>query len=238
MEPSTALDIVWPGFPRMVRPLPAPAEKAAPAGQRARDVASERPAAGITRAAPDGDARSLRELVSRMANRDEAALTDFYDATIARVYGLALRIVRSRAEAEEVAVDTMHQAWREAGRYDATRGAPLAWLLTICRSRALDLLRARDAAMTHDDPHSLRSADDAEFGDGDPQDLVAAIQSHTALAAVLAKLAPAQRQMLGLAFFRGLTHEEIAAHAALPLGTVKSQIRRALAAMRDGLAGE
>ena len=91
MEPSNALDIVWPGFTRMVRPLAARADKAAPAGQRARDVAGERPAAGITRAAPDGDARSLRELVSRMANRDEAALTDFYDATIARVYGLALR---------------------------------------------------------------------------------------------------------------------------------------------------
>ena len=124
-----------------------------------------------------------------------------------------------------------------AARYDAARGAALAWLLTICRSRALDRLRARDPAQTHDDPHSLLSSDDAGFDDGDPQDLVAAMESRAALGVTLSKLAPAQRQMLGLAFFRGLTHEEIAAHTALPLGTVKNQIRRALAALRCDLAG-
>jgi len=141
----------------------------------------------------------------------------------------------SPASAEEVIVDTFHQAWREAGRFDAQRGAPMAFLMMMCRSRALDALRGRDRALLHEDPASLIADADHPCG-GDPLDLLAAVEAHSALHGALASLTPAQRQMVALAFFRGMTDEEIAAHAALPLGTVKSQIRRALDVLRRTLA--
>ena len=115
MEPSNALDFLWPETPRMVRPPAVPSGKTIPRGPQVRGPAHARPPAdGITHEASTGDLASLPDLVARMARRDEAALAAFYDATIARVYGLALRIVRSAAEAEEIAVDTIHQAWRHA----------------------------------------------------------------------------------------------------------------------------
>lgn len=169
-----------------------------------------------------------------MVDHDESALSAFYDATIARAYGLALRIVRNAALAEEVVADAYHQAWREAARFDSARGNPLAWMLVICRTRALDALRARDPAIAHEDPASLVGEAESS-GDGDPMGLVAAGQASAAVHRALAKLSAVQRQMVALAFYRGLTHQEIAAQTHQPLGTVKSQIRRALAAMRTEL---
>ena len=172
-----------------------------------------------------------------MAERDESALRAFYERTAGKAYGLALRVVGIAAAAEEVVIDTYHQAWREAHRYDAARGAPIAWLLMMCRSRALDALRGRDPALSHEDPASL-VLDGDRPREQDPLDLLSAIEAHTALHGALAELSAPQRQMVALAFFRGMTHEEIAAHAALPLGTVKSQIRRALGTLRRVLAAE
>jgi RNA polymerase sigma-70 factor (ECF subfamily) len=212
------------------------APSGAAAEQDARVTARiRRPPLRLAPAQPPDDPSLLADLIARMARRDESALCALYDATVAKVYGVAVRILRVAAAAEEVVVDTFHQAWREAARFDLARGAPLAWLLTICRSRALDARRAADRAVAHEDPDSLRRADGHDVED-DPLDLLAALETRAALHAALTRLAPAQRQMLGLAFFRGYTHEEIAAHAALPLGTVKSQIRRALTALRRELA--
>jgi RNA polymerase sigma-70 factor (ECF subfamily) len=169
-----------------------------------------------------------------MARRDEAALSAFYDATINRVYGLALRITRQPDAAAEVASDVYFQVWREAGRYDARRGNVAAWLMTICRSRALDLLRRADEAETHPEPETLRP----EPAEQDTvQDLLSAVQEHTALHGALARLEPLQRQLIALAFFRGMSHQEIAAHARLPLGSVKTCIRKGLAVLRECLPG-
>jgi len=176
----------------------------------------------------------LSALVARMAKADEAALGELYDAAIGRVYGFALRIVNQAGAAEEIASDVFLQAWRDAGRYDASRSRVLTWLLMICRSRALDRLRAREAnEILHDDPETLVS-ETASDG-GSPADLLESMETNHALHAAIAKLQPMQRQMLGLAFFRGLSHQEIAAHMDLPLGTVKSHIRRAVEAMRTHL---
>jgi len=186
-------------------------------------------------AAADADRQRLTGLVAGMAARDEAALAAFYDATVARAYGMALRVTRNAALAEEVVADAYHQAWREAARYDGDRSRPLTWLLMICRSRALDALRARDPAVAHAEPETLVAEGDQACAT-DPQDLVAAIEASDALHAALARLTAAQRQMLALAFFRGCSHQEIAVQTSLPLGTVKSQIRRALVALRQKLA--
>lgn len=176
----------------------------------------------------------LARLVERMAVRDEGALGEFHDATLGKAYGFTLRLVRNAALAEEVVSDAYHQAWREAARYDGARGGPLTWLLMICRSRARDALRARDPAVAHEAPEALLPEGD-QPRDDDPLDLLAATESRHAVRDALASLSPAQRQMVGLAFFRGMSHQEIAGHTHLPLGTVKSQIRRALEALRASL---
>jgi RNA polymerase sigma factor (sigma-70 family) len=175
----------------------------------------------------------LAGLVAGVAAGEQRALERFYRLTISRIFGLALRIVRCRATAEEVAEDVYVQIWHSAATYDARRGPPLAWALTICRSRAIDTLRRADGAIVDADP-TERPDTIAQHVPG-LQDLLQATQDNTALHAAVARLAPEQRQILALAFFRGLTHAEISQAAALPLGTVKSHIRRALATLRDEL---
>jgi len=204
-------------------------------------IASERsmgrPAEGAAQAQQqvqqDAEAR-LIDLLAGIARHDERALGDFYEATMGRVYGLALRITGRADAAEEVAADTYWQSWREAGRYQPARGRVLAWLLTICRSRAIDALRRRDEAQTSPDPDQLRGNEAS--GPDDPRDLLLLAERNSAVHLALAELGALQRQLLCLAFFRGLTHEEIAAHTRLPLGSVKTHIRKALALLRERLS--
>jgi RNA polymerase sigma-70 factor (ECF subfamily) len=186
--------------------------------------------------AADLQQTELAALLARMAAGDEAALGAFYDATMPRVYGLAVRICGNFATAEEIAADVYHQCWTGAARYDAARSRVMTWLLMICRSRAIDAVRSRDPAVAHEAPETLVEDDDERPRERDPQDLLDLMQSGTAVHAALAQLSPVQRQMIGLAFFRGLSHQEIAAHSRLPLGTVKAHIRRALELLRDSLA--
>jgi RNA polymerase sigma-70 factor (ECF subfamily) len=225
--------------------IPHPGEDAhdgAEEGPAADDGASEDFAAAPPPRLAEPDANTLAALIGRIAGQDEAALGELYDATAGRVYGLALRVLRDEQGAEEVAEEVFFQVWRQAGRYDPARGRPLGWLLNLARSRALDQLRRRDAALSHPDPTTLHfdeAGGGLELFDGrearDPQDLLAATEAHRGLHRALAALEPVPRQMVALAFFRGLTHEEIAACTELPLGTVKSHIRRALAALRAAL---
>lgn len=177
----------------------------------------------------------LAPLVAGMKRREESALGALYDEMVGRVYGFALRIVGRPAAAEEIAADVFHQAWREAERYDANRAKVSTWLLMMCRSRALDWLRAADTAMTHEDPTSLVEEEPAQSA---PQELLEALETSSAIRAAMEALNPVQRQLVALAFFRGLSHQEIAEHTDLPLGTVKSHLRRALETLRARLAPE
>ncbi len=118
--------------------------------------------------------------------------------------------------------------WRQAPRFDAARGSVQAWVLTIARSRALDALRRRDTAETLVE----ESLAEQPGGDNDPQDLLQAVQRQHRLHAALQDLDPLPRQLLALAFFQDLSHAEIASRMSLPLGTVKSHIRRALLRLR------
>ena len=172
--------------------------------------------------------------LASIAKRDESALAALYDSTINRVYGVALRITGRADSAEEVAADVYMQVWREAGNYNASKAKTLTWLLMICRSRALDLLRRRDIAESHPDPETLNL--DAHLGGNDPADLLVAIERESAVHQALEKLTPIQRQLLSLAFFKGLSHQEIANYASLPLGSVKSHLRKALLALQQTLS--
>jgi RNA polymerase sigma factor (sigma-70 family) len=172
-------------------------------------------------------------LVQRITARDQSALECFYRASIGRVYGLALRITRNSSTAEEVAQDVYVQLWNRASGFDPQRGCLLAWTLAICRSRALDTLRRRDPAILDPDPTERLDAP-VEAG-GNPQDLLHASRQNGELHAAMQRLNPQQRQLLSLAFFRDLSHGELAAHTGLPLGTVKSTLRRTLATLREDL---
>lgn len=184
--------------------------------------------------ADDGPAQeALAALVQRIVYQDEAALAALYRALCGRVYRQALRLVRDAATAEEVVEDVFWQVWRQAPRFDAARGPAIAWVLQITRSRSLDALRAmgRDPlreALDIDDGNSTQPA--AE--DGDPQAQLGQAQLAAQIERALGELAPLRRQLVSLAFQRGYSQSEIAAEMDLPLGTVKSHLRRALAEMK------
>jgi RNA polymerase sigma factor (sigma-70 family) len=185
----------------------------------------------------DGEVDSvpLIALLEGVARHEAHALAQLYDATVGRIYGACLRIARKPEAAEEIVGDVYLQVWKNAASYSAERGHPLAWLMVIARSRALDHLRRADPAESHAEPESLA---DYALAEGDPHNLLEATRSNAALHRALAGLAPIQRQLLALAFFQGMTHSEIAAHARLPLGTVKTHLRRALTALRAALGEE
>ena len=175
----------------------------------------------------------LRTLLKEVAGGSQVAFAALYDATSSHVYGLAQRIVRSEHDAEEVVGDVFLQAWRQADRYDASRGTPLAWLLALARSRALDRLRRRDPAEPAANPHAGgRDGTDREHG---PESLLLAVERGSAVHAALAQLRPVQQDLLDLAFWRGLTQQEIAAEVGMPLGTVKSHIRKAMEVLAESL---
>jgi RNA polymerase sigma-70 factor (ECF subfamily) len=167
----------------------------------------------------------LAALLQRSAAGDAQAFEAFYDASIVHARTLARRILRD-AELDDVLADAFFQAWRDAARFDAARGSAMAWLLTIVRTRALDLLRQRQVrgqtgATADGEPADVPSDEPG------PPDLLAQAQAGTRLHAALAKLSQQERWLLALAYYREQTHVQIAAATALPLGTVKSVLLRA-----------
>ena len=183
----------------------------------------------------DPDTRhGLGELIARMATGDEMALARFYELTLARVYGLACRIAGRSELAEEICVETFWQAWRDATRYNPARGEPLAWLMMMTRSRALDALRRLDPAQNCADPEQF--LDGQCSPERSPLDTLLLAEQTRALGPALMRLTSTQRQMIGLAFYRDLSHQQISDETGLPLGTVKSHLKRAQDALRIALA--
>ena len=162
--------------------------------------------------------------IAGMLARNEQSLAELYDCTLAKVYGLALKITRRHDLAEEVVEDTYMQAWQEVARFDVSRGPVMAWLMMICRSRAIDALRRLDEAESHAEPESLN----ADIGKvSSPLDILLLLERESDIQIAMTSLNALQRQLVALAFFKGYTHEEIASQMHMPLGTVKSNIKRA-----------
>jgi RNA polymerase sigma-70 factor (ECF subfamily) len=175
-------------------------------------------------------------LVDAMRRGDERAVGALYDRHSPMVMGLAMSIVRDRTDAETVVLDAFTQAWRSADRFDPARGSVASWLLVLCRSRALDLLRSagRRARLTpvsvDDAPATALVAEDAP---SDPAQGVEAGERQREVAAAMRELPVSQRQVIELAFFEGLSHSEIAERLAEPLGTVKTRIRLGMTKLRQ-----
>lgn len=191
-------------------------------------------AAGAANPVAGFDQARLAAWIEAVVDHDEQALQALYDTTFACVFGLVKRIVHQPVLAEEVVEDTYFQVWRQAARFDAARGRPLAWLLAIARSRAIDALR-REARFRHDTLDD-QAASERPANERPGDELLELARRRSDLHRALMLLGPQPRQLVSLAFFRGLSHEEIAQHTELALGTVKSQIRRALRTLRDTLA--
>jgi RNA polymerase sigma-70 factor (ECF subfamily) len=174
-----------------------------------------------------------RALVAAVAAQQQDALERLYDRYQAMVYHLALKVLNRRESAEEVVYEVFWQVWREAGRYDARRGSVGAWLATLARSRAIDAFRAgRGERPGEEDVTAHAIAADPKEG---PEETVELGQRASLVRAALDSLPPDQRTALELAFFRGLSHSEIAEHLAEPLGTVKTRIRSAMLRLHDRL---
>jgi RNA polymerase sigma-70 factor (ECF subfamily) len=192
----------------------------------------------MTSSAAESAVKADRTLLDRVARGDERALGQLYDRFGAALYAVALRIAGERADADEIVVDAFSQAWREAGRFSADRGSVAAWLTMICRSRALDLVRARgrrarlvDAAQAADP-----EAPPAMAGwTADPAGVTTGAERSRCVQQALDALPPPQREAIELAYYQGLSHSEIAERLNQPLGTVKTRVRLAMQKLRDQL---
>jgi RNA polymerase sigma-70 factor (ECF subfamily) len=180
-----------------------------------------------------GESQDLAALLARSSVGDQQAFARFYDATIARAYGLALRVTNNATLAEEVTQEAYLEAWRGAARYDRDRGGVPSWLFTIVRRRAVDRIRAVGAGRRRDAAYHSREGR-ADEGDTTSSQVHASMDALRVRAA-LADLTPRQRQVIGLAYYGGLSYPEIAAKLGIPTGTIKSRARAALSRLRDTL---
>ena len=176
---------------------------------------------------------SETDLLARLARGDARALKSLFDAHAPQALAVALRILRSPAEAEEVVQETFIEVWRRGREYDPQRGGPLGWILTIARTRSIDRLRARDSsarteAQMASQPPPPRAPSALELAERR--------QERERVRGALDSLPVEQRAALELAYFDGLTHREIAERTQTPLGTVKTRLRLAVEKMAAHLA--
>ena len=180
----------------------------------------------------DATRNQLAAALVRVAGGDRAALRLVYDNTSAKLFGVCLRILKDRSEAEDVLQDVYVTVWRKAGIFDPGRASPISWLVAIARNRSIDRLRS-GAARRRTDP--IEAA--AEVPDAAPAavELLAQAQEHARLATCLGELEERHATAIRSAFMDGLTYEELAGRMNVPLGTMKSWSRRGLLTLRTCL---
>lgn len=185
---------------------------------------------------PEERQRIDGQLLQRVARRDRRALAELYDRFSGPLYGAALQIVRDPAEAQDVVHDTFVALWEKAATFETTRGSAFSWAVTLTRNRAIDRVRMRRRRAELLEASVPADLGYDEAGPGHSGDAAAVGEEARAVRAAVAELPVEQRRALELAFFGGLTQEEIARKLSAPLGTVKARIRRGLLKLRDSLA--
>ncbi|MCW2964938.1 MAG: polymerase subunit sigma-24 [Actinomycetia bacterium] len=176
--------------------------------------------------------RTEEELLAAIVRGDERALADLYDRFGRVAYGLALRVLRDPALAQDAVQDAFLSAWRTAASFDARRGSTQTWLLTLVHRRAVDVVRRE--ARRHTEP-----LDDPPLASLESTEEVASVrEQRRAVQSALVQLPPDQREALELSYYGGLTQSELAERLGIPLGTVKSRVFAGLAKLRDLLEAD
>jgi RNA polymerase sigma-70 factor (ECF subfamily) len=191
------------------------------------------PGTGAITRSPEAEMRDDARLLAEIADGDQAALATLYRRRGSLIYSLLVRMLNNEMEAQEVSQDAFTLIWRRANEYDPLRSSPLAWMIMLARGRGLDRLRARsrrDAGHAAYEREVMSLEIETSAARKSERDELA-----SACALALNNLPEPQGHALQLAFFRGWTHEEIAAASGEPLGTVKARIRRGLLALRKSL---
>jgi RNA polymerase sigma factor (sigma-70 family) len=176
--------------------------------------------------------RQLAAAIRRVAGGDRAALRLVYAATAAKLFGVCLRILKDRSEAEDVLQEVYLTVWRKASAFDETRASPISWLVAIARNRAIDRVRSGGPARMS---APLEAADTVPDPAPDAVESLEVAQENRRLYACLDELEERSSQAIKAAFMDGLTYEVLAERQGVPLGTMKSWIRRGLAKLRECL---
>ena len=174
----------------------------------------------------------LNQALRRCARGDRLALRVIYDSEAPRMIGVAMRLLRRRALAEEAVHDTFLQVWRKAESFDPARGEGRSWLYAILRNRALNILRGENRTDLVEDFEPMGLVSEEE----DAEAVLMRLSDTGSLKRCLEGLEPARRQAITLAYIHGLRHGELAGRLGVPLGTIKSWIRRSLISLRDCMA--
>lgn len=173
--------------------------------------------------------RNLAILIAKIAKGCESALKKLYDTTISQVYGLAYKILSSRPDADEVALDVFKQIWNKAPDYEPGRGSPSAWLITVTRSRAIDKIRSDHKRRNTNEPLLTDTTDNASL----PDESTHVREKRERIESALSELTPKQRESIELAYFKGLSQSEISKEMNEPLGTVKSWMRTGMMRLKE-----
>ena len=175
-------------------------------------------------------------LLARVAKGDHQAFSQLYDHSSTLLFTLAVRILGNHEEAAELLQDVYLEVWRKVSRYDIGRGTPIAWLITLTKSRAIDRLRAR-AARGYQATDSLEAGAATQLTDEGPSPFQTKADQdlRTAVVTAVSGLPQAQQQAIELAYYEGLSHTEIASRLNQPLGTVKTRIKLGMSKLREGL---
>jgi RNA polymerase sigma-70 factor (ECF subfamily) len=175
-------------------------------------------------------------LLARVAKGDHQAFSQLYDHSSTLLFTLAVRILGNHEEAAELLQDVYLEVWRKVSRYDVGRGTPIAWLITLTKSRAIDRLRAR-TARGHQATGSLEAGAATQLTDEGPSPFQTKADQdlRTAVVTAVSGLPQAQQQAIELAYYEGLSHTEIASRLNQPLGTVKTRIKLGMSKLREGL---
>ena len=182
--------------------------------------------------APSGLAAALR----RCAAGDQHAFAEVYDATSARAFGLALRVLRDRAQAEDAVQEAYLQVWKQSARFDGERGSAISWILMIVHGTAVSQVRSSQSRSNREEVYE-RQSDPLRVGREDPTSAAAdASMDADRVRDALGQLTELQRSAIELAYFEGRTHTEVAGIIGIPLGTAKTRIRDGLLRLRDVMA--
>jgi RNA polymerase sigma-70 factor, ECF subfamily len=213
--------------PALFAPVSVPFARAERASRRS---SGRETMSGMTPAPPTlGDGAPGRSAIERAGQGDERAFAEFYDEVSPVVFGTTLRVLRNRAMAEEVTQEVFLELWRQAPRYDRSKGSPKAWACTIAHRRAVDRVRSEESSRARDEADANQTRADHDVV---VDEVTTNVERDTVVDA-LSRLSDAQREAVSLAFYGGHTYREVAAMLNVPEGTIKTRIRDGLIRLRD-----